>query len=173
MKKYNIFNPEFNRYFTVEFDEKSGVGKTLNVTQEILDQHYGNRESCDYDPPTYQFYEKIKDFFGRRYIKKILRSTDQNVLDFSTGNGRFAVLLSEFGKGKISVSTTDIFADRSEALVGRNEISYTQLSEFENVKKTYDLIIMRHVLEHLPEPEKTLAMLRDRLSEICIKKAVP
>ena len=110
---------------------------SLDKQKERYEQHKNSAENQGYVEMFEAFLKVAVDpFMGR----------SGRILDFGCGPGPvLAELLKKRGHG---VDTYDLFFQKDESY--RN--------------KQYDLIALTEVLEHLPEPLKTLRALRERLS---------
>jgi 2-polyprenyl-3-methyl-5-hydroxy-6-metoxy-1,4-benzoquinol methylase len=124
---------------------------------------YETRQSSDFDPLQNTLIDRLKDYLTIRAIKEICKNKKPaKVLDYATGNGRFALAaLKCFPESE--VDAIDYQLEPPEGLKNNSRrIKYYYIQDL-NQNKKYDLIILRHVLEHSHHPVKLLSYLRDRL----------
>jgi SAM-dependent methyltransferase len=113
--------------------------------------------------------DKLKDYYGKRSIKKIIpkeeRAKARHVLDYGTGNGRYAVLSSQIFP-VAEVDAVDYQTELPDYLLRKKfpRIRYRFVDEFWNTDQKYDFIILRHVLEHNHHPVAFIKAFRDRLT---------
>jgi len=127
---------------------------------------YKGRKSADFDTINHSFIDNIKDLLAKNQIKKITSGIEVNsVLDFMTGNGRFAFLSKKVFQNA-NVDAVD-YQIKSPILLSKKKsgVSYFDLSTFNKKTKKYDVIILRHVLEHSYYPVKLMKYLSKRLSK--------
>lgn len=108
--------------------------------------------------------DRLKDYFGRRDVRKMTSEPVRHVLDFGTGNGRFAILAASVFPDCV-VTAADYQAESPvfpQALAER--ITYRSIATIANESTLYDLILLRHVLEHNHDPVELLRGLAGRLS---------
>lgn len=105
--------------------------------------------------------DRLKDYFGRRDLRKMTSEPVRHVLDFGTGNGRFAILAASVFPDCV-VTAADYQAESPvfpQALAER--ITYRSIATIANESTLYDLILLRHVLEHNQVPSNSYAGLLD------------
>ncbi len=105
-----------------------------------------------------------------RYLKEINASVNDRILDFGCGNG---LLICElFNQGFENVEGVDMFLP--------NEVNYgfgvnvhkKEVAELPH--NSYDLVMMHHVLEHMPEQQKALLdVYRVLKDEGCLMIRIP
>ncbi len=126
-------------------------------SKETLNLLYLSQNSRNFDSENSFFFNKIKDFLAERFLisleKKFKKKFDK-ILDFGTGNGRQA----KAAKSVFKNSTVDAvdFNLNPPPLLANNEINYYYIEDFYNQNKQYDLILLRHVLEHIIDPVEFL-----------------
>lgn len=122
---------------------------------------YANRDSSNFDAEGGGIVAVAKDFLARRAIKRMAGANCNAVLDYSTGNGRFAnaarALLPD-----ATVVASDLMPDRPSSL--SSAVLYSTNTEALDGEGKYDLIILRHVLEHVYHPVELLTSLKRVLS---------
>jgi 2-polyprenyl-3-methyl-5-hydroxy-6-metoxy-1,4-benzoquinol methylase len=151
--------------FDIIYCKECEVGFTNpQPTEKSIHLLYDKKNSSDFDLIKKSFIDKIKDFCGLIALKKITKNSDiNNVLDFATGNGRFA-LLSKKAFPLAHIDAVDYQPNPPELLKTKSaSLKYQSLSEFKWTKK-YDLIFLRHVLEHSRRPVVLLKKLASVLT---------
>lgn len=157
---------------TGEYDvylcRRSRLGFTNPYPSEETSKYlYDAKESSDFDPIKQTFLDGIKDLLAKRQLRRLARPgrTKMNaILDYSTGNGRYAVLSTEvFPQARVDAVD---FQDEPPPLIERNlhRVHYYGVDAFTDHAQVYDLIILRHVLEHTHHPVRLLSALRERLA---------
>jgi len=157
------------RVFKILRCSKCGVGLTDPFpTEETVKWLYEGRESVsNFDPINGTFMDSIKDFFARKDLRKVHERVGfpkiSYVLDFGTGNGRFSVASLRTFPGCI-VDAVDFDTYPPPVLKGMKGINYLPLTTFLQTSKQYDLILLRHVLEHVHNPLGFLRTMAKHLS---------
>ncbi|MBN1689470.1 MAG: class I SAM-dependent methyltransferase [Dehalococcoidia bacterium] len=128
---------------------------------------YETKDTTDFDVIRGNIFDKIQDFLAARLIRKIVASRRLNmnaVLDYSTGNGRYAATASRMFPSA-RVDAVD-FQPEAPPLIkcGRQAINYYHADSFSRNTQKYDLIILRHVLEHAHYPVRLLHDLGQHLT---------
>jgi len=94
------------------------------------------------------FPEYLKRFPGKL-------SLDSRILDFGSGSGRTLRILANFGFR--SLSGADAFIEKDIVHPGGVTIRKKHLIE---LAPSFDIVMLHHVFEHLPDPKETLAQIR-------------
>jgi len=151
--------------FDIVFCKKCKLGFTSPYpTEDTAHLLYETKNSSDFDGPSRSFIDAIKDRLCVLTIKKITSGIEVNaVLDYSTGNGRFALGALHTFKNA-TVHAVDFQYEPPIALAIEKKVTYFTNLEFENTDDKYDLIILRHVLEHTFDPVALIKVLGQRLS---------
>ena len=133
-------------------------------TAETAGVLYSTKQSADFDLITGSVIDQIKDRLARRLAAKLGRETVvRSVLDFSTGNGRFALAAAEvFPDAK--VDAVDFQNEPPPALQDESRVQYLTMDAFSTSHESYDVIILRHVLEHTHDPVALVASLGAHLT---------
>lgn len=133
------------------------------VAEETSKYLYMSRKSADFDVFSKKPIECIKDYLSRRKIKSIVLDKNvESILDFSTGNGRFAIQASNIFP-KAIVDAVD-YQKTLPIFFKKKPVTYYDIFSFKRKRKRkYDLIILRHVLEHTYRPIELLKFLLKRL----------
>lgn len=161
-------DPLTGRTFRILRCSRCGVWLTDPYpTQESVAFLYEEREADFFDLPRGSIVDWLKNLSAKRDIKQAHRRGGhpaiRNALDFGTGNGRFAYACRDLFR-RCAVDAVDFHPDPPAALKEQPGIRYIPLEAFQQTSGCYDLIILRHVLEHLHDPAGFLASLARRLS---------
>lgn len=136
-------------------------------SEDTVQWLYEGRDSDNYDPVQETVMDWLKDFFARQDIRRIQtmagRPPLMTVLDFGTGNGRFAMACRDVFPG-CRVDAVDLQTEPPASLSVASGIRYSPLEAFQKEAGCYDLIILRHVIEHVHDPLLFLSSLVQRLS---------
>lgn len=137
-------------------------------TEDTVRWLYEGRSSEDnFDPVRGTVMDRLKDLFARRDIRRIRslagRPPFKIILDYGTGNGRFALACRAAFPG-CRVDAVDLHADPPPSLREAAGIRYVASGTFQREAGCYDLIILRHVVEHVHDPLNFIASLVQRLS---------
>jgi len=133
---------------------------------------YDTKSTYDFDIIRDSIVDTIKDYLAGKLVKRLYNKIDfdnkQRVLhflDFGTGNGRFAYIASRVINNSI-VHGVD-FQKETPALYksSKNKIRYYYIDDFINSKIKYDIIFLRHVLEHNHNPLSFLKKLSSHLTD--------
>jgi SAM-dependent methyltransferase len=84
---------------------------------------------------------------------------DESILDVGCGNGFYLEVLRDFGFTKLT--GVDPFMEVSKTLPGGIRLIKGEVSD---ITETFDLIIVNHAFEHMPQPEQALRQMKDRLN---------
>lgn len=110
----------------------------------------------------------------RLYCRRVFRHSSGrglSVLDYGCGDGMLATALARHGRdGRVArVVASDFALARPPGLGGEElapvEVTYTRTSPalWQEHARSFDLVVMRHVLEHTPSPAATLARMTQLL----------
>jgi SAM-dependent methyltransferase len=152
--------------FDILFCEKCRMGYTdpypTADTAHIL---YESKDSSDFDIGNRNFIDFIKDYLSVQTLKKIAGpKVITHFLDFSTGNGRYAIGASKaFPKAIIHAVDYSNIPPLS-IIENKSNITYFSSNEFADVKINYDFIFLRHVLEHSHDPVSLIKKLGSLLN---------
>lgn len=90
-------------------------------------------------------------------------SSDEKVLEIGSNTGEFCHLL----KKKFNVDPTGVDINRSAVTIAKE--NYPDLDfrvqDLYNIKESYDLIYMQHVIEHIKNPVNALEKLKNNLND--------
>lgn len=158
-----------NRTFRILRCASCGAGLTDPFpTENTVGKLYQGRGSAsNFDPIRGTVVDRLKDFFAMRDLRSIKSKVGSGtsieyLLDYGTGNGRFSLIGRLAFKG-CRVDAVDFDVDPPPMLV-RDGIHYMTVDEFLKRTERYDLILLRHVLEHVHDPINFLTSMARRLS---------
>lgn len=152
--------------FKIMYCSKCGLGYTEIIpSEETSNLLYSGKSSSDFDAVPGGFIDRIKDFFLASLLKRISKGIKvKSVLDYSTGNGRFAIIASDVFK-YAEVLATDFQAAPPPLIEAQNAVRCHQVKDsLAPVPGKYDLIVLRHVLEHTYHPVEFLQNLAGNLN---------
>lgn len=153
--------------FDVMFCKRCHLGFTEKYPSSKTFKHlYSGRRTGDFDIITESPIDKIKDYFGTVLIRKLTQSrTCNNILDYATGNGRFALNAAAV-LPLADITAFDFQREPPPRLENRKCRRLKYICDPRKlIKGKYDLIILRHVLEHSQHPMRMLKDLRSLLSK--------
>lgn len=120
--------------------------------------------SRDFDAIRGGWIDRGKDYAARRSITSrifcAMPEHPASAVDFSAGNGRFAAQLVALGVD--SVTAVDYQNARPRSLPGY--VRYETAAKFLASDRCVDLIVLRHALEHSPNPVALLRSLANHLT---------
>jgi 2-polyprenyl-3-methyl-5-hydroxy-6-metoxy-1,4-benzoquinol methylase len=152
--------------FDVYLCQRCKLGFTEPYPTEETSSHlYETKETADFDIIRNSPIDYIKGFLSRRQLARLAPHNDiRAVLDYSTGNGRFAVSAKKTFPNA-HVDAVDYQAAPPQLLKSQvNAVNYYSQSDFAEQHRQYDLIVLRHVLEHSHHPAKLVKDLSERLA---------
>ncbi len=98
-----------------------------------------------------------------RFITKHLDKPG-SVLDIGCGNGRLLYLLQKAGWQPHGLELSPLLAESIEKKLGI-DVDIANFLEDGYTDQKYDLVVLRHVLEHLPEPVLAMKQINSALKE--------
>ncbi len=147
-----------------------GVGLTSPYpTEATVAYLYGGRDSVlNFDPIRGTVIDWLKDVLASRELRWIHRAGGRpevrNVLDFGTGNGRYSLACARrFRQSR--VDAVDFESGPPPSLEGAGSVRYQTVEDFRRGDTKYDLILLRHVLEHMHDPRSFVQDLARRLTK--------
>nr|QOL00443.1 ubiquinone biosynthesis O-methyltransferase [uncultured organism] len=126
-------------------------------TAETIHYLYEDSASSDYELPQPGLIGRLKDAFAERTIRSIVTGcrgfVPREVLDFGTGGGRYAAACARVWKDA-NVTGVDFapVPPRGSYYAVSDRLSYRPYAEVKEAGHVFDLILARHVLEHLHDP---------------------
>jgi len=137
-------------------------------TESTIALLYTKVASSDYEYPEPGLIGRLKDAFARSRVRKIVTSLPappKTILDYGTGAGRFASAVAAALPGSEVVGTD--FDERpplGSYYESDPKIRYVPYRDVANLPIAFDLIIARHVLEHVHHPIDLIRKLSGMLS---------
>jgi 2-polyprenyl-3-methyl-5-hydroxy-6-metoxy-1,4-benzoquinol methylase len=104
--------------------------------------------------------ERVLDFFRRARARRVVRFLGRpaRVLDVGCGNGRFLEYLVKRGFTGYGIELAGASAERAVRIPGlKLKVGQLVATDFE--AGFFDAVTLWHVLEHLPRPQETLAII--------------
>lgn len=155
--------------FDVIFCRRCKLGFTEPYpTEETCGYLYDSKDSSDFDIIRHSIIDHLKDYLSIRLLKSLAPHNHvRKILDYSTGNGRFAVsAVKAFPSAYVDavdyqISAPPLLQNKVEV---DSRVTYYNLVEFPKQHKQYDLIILRHVLEHTYHPIQLVKSLSESLA---------
>ena len=133
-------------------------------TEETVKYFYSSRSSLDFPKTNLKFIYVLWIYFAKMFVKKISSNINPKyILDYSCGNGIFSKAATNVYKDAI-IDAVDFQNDPPELIKNNKNINYYSIDNFKNNKTKYDLIILRHVLEHTYNPEEIILYLKNKLN---------
>ena len=107
--------------------------------------------------------EAPRNRLWKRRLRKLLKHAGRgNLLDVGTGIGQFLNVARPFF---VNVTGTEV--SQSGVSVAKEkynlDIAHGELEECDLPRNSFDTVTLFHVLEHVPDPKKTIALCRDLL----------
>jgi 2-polyprenyl-3-methyl-5-hydroxy-6-metoxy-1,4-benzoquinol methylase len=132
-------------------------------TIETLTQQYTHPELLTTGPArVYRTHAPfhLKEIYRTR-LRDLLRYRSQgDLLDVGCGMGDFCVLAKEAGFRVFGTEFSGQYAEVAKSVAGAAHIYVGRLKEIDFKSKTFDVISLWHVFEHLPDPLPTLVSLK-------------
>lgn len=128
---------------------------------KIIKNLYDDQDSSNYNLSKNIFFY-LKQLIFVYFIFNIRKFFYQNkdILDYGCGSGEFAVALSNFFKNK-NIFTTDVF-DLDKKFIPKIKKHFL-LHKEELLGKKFDVILLRHVFEHLYDLNSFLAKIKKNM----------
>lgn len=137
--------------------------------EQSIPSLYSQRTTPDFAPGSRGFIQSLRAIAMRHYLGRRLPSIAEqlDILDFGCGDGSLALCAASWGakrKQTISVTAVD-FHDQAPAHVAAAtlRVDYKNYWDWRDSSGKYDVILLRHVLEHHPHPVRLLRELGSAL----------
>ena len=133
----------------------------INIQPKIIKNLYTNQESSNYNLNKNFFYY-LKQIILLNFIFNLKKFfyKKKNILDYGCGSGELAIALSFFFKNK-NIFTADVFK-LDKKFIPKIKKHYL-LHKGQLKKKNFDLILMRHVFEHILDLDNFLKKIKKNL----------
>lgn len=137
------------------------TGASIGLLYESKNEYPAMLSRRDFDPDSSKSFSKVKDFVAKREIRNRLESLSvSSVVDYGAGNGRYSNQIKSLTGG--DVCAVDYQDSRPAQL--REDVKYLIVDQFFSQLNTYDVIFLRHVLEHADDPVDLLRSLSAKLN---------
>lgn len=167
------FSDLFQKQFPVKelLGERVVVGARCEECESIMfsdtdsvDAIYEDRSSNDFSAKKGPLLMAMRKFYRVKLAKILYERVDVvsagTIVDYGAGDGSFAEALAEVFP-ESEVVAVDLAAVRPADLP--SSIKYYSVSEFLDSEEKYDLIVLRHVLEHIENPNECISHLDGKL----------
>ncbi len=162
-------NKNYNSLILVsDYYEASSTGKfyeckncKILVQPKIIKNLYTNQESSNYNLNKNFFYY-LKQIILLKFIFNLKKFfyKKKDILDYGCGSGELAIALSLFFKNK-NIFTADVFKLDKKFIPKIKKHYLLHKGQLKN--KKFDLILMRHVFEHILDLENFLKKIKKNL----------
>lgn len=131
-------------------------------TEESLPALYSDRDTPDFAIGNRGVVQRLRDFVMHRYLARRLplKQGPLHILDFGCGDGSLAhcAALLAGAQGPSAHVTAVDFHDQAPAIISGGDLGvrYLDYWQWRQDRQDYDVIFLRHVLEHHPEPLRLL-----------------
>jgi SAM-dependent methyltransferase len=139
-------------------------------TEASIPQLYAARSTPDFALGSKGIVQRLRNWVARRYLLRRLPKNDSiplDVLDFGCGDGTLTAGVSQITStrtGTTTVTAVD-FHDQAPHLLTDcgSSVRYLDYWTWRSNSNCYDVVFLRHVLEHHPEPLRLISELRESL----------
>ncbi len=132
-------------------------------TPASLPQLYAARTTADFPDPQAGLGHWLRRGVIDRYVQTHLPcSPGPHVADYGCGDGALCLGLLRV-RNDLRVDAIDFHVEMPPTLRGKERVRYFDHAAWEGIEDRYDMIFLRHVLEHHPTPVQMLQQLRGRL----------
>jgi SAM-dependent methyltransferase len=155
IRKCKFCNKKFNSISVVyDYYKNKSTGYfgkcnfcNIDIQSKFINKLYLNQNSSNYNLNKNIFYH-LKQMFLLKHIFSLRNFFNQkkDILDYGCGSGEFAAALSNFYKDK-NIYTSDVFKLDKKFIPNVKKHYLINKGQLKN--KKFDLILMRHVLEHI------------------------
>ena len=176
-KNYSCFvcfkrNFSKTEFYQNMFDERFNILKCNTCKSYFIDKIPLNIETYNYlydvggSDSTLELskvFRNLRIIKTKKYLKKFLNTylvKNNTILDFGGGDGYLSYAIKEINPN-LKVFLSDISKPNS---IYTEEINFLTIEELERSNNKFDVIILRHVLEHLENPLETINFLYEKLN---------
>jgi len=155
---------EFDYLLMSKLQERQEIFRCKNCQSMETFPRYNNRELEKYYSTEYstavskknilRYLQQIKYTFDFRKIMKHTSNKKIKIFDFGAGYGEFLAFLQERNIEVFGLEPTKLARDFVFQKLGVK--LFPETAENFNFSEKYDVVIMRHVLEHVSDPQKVL-----------------
>jgi len=141
-----------------------------NLDEKELNRYYEGYNLRNYNNDlnkTFHVMEKVSKF-RFDYIKSILGQIPKNVFEIGPGTGTLMSIFNEQGGDVVGLEADDVAAEwmkkeKNLSIITGTFEAFVKKDDFEKMKGKYDLVVVSHVLEHIPKPNELLKRVRELL----------
>ncbi len=148
-------NPQLRLYYTQGNEDQFKYyrctkckGVIYDLTRGLDQGKYGTEYSDPFDD---SLKKNIAQDVSYRFISKKLGKYKGTMLDIGCGNGRLLANAKADGWQVKGLEFSPLNAKSIQELLGI-EVAIHDFLKYDRNGETFDLVVMRHVLEHLPDP---------------------
>jgi len=107
-------------------------------------------------------YENYKRVEFLTKLEKYVNLSNSSILELGSATGRFTLMLSKIAREVVAVDGSSRFIDIAKKTVGKAENVTFLESYFEDIHldRTFECLIMHHILEHVSDPKLILARVK-------------
>ena len=145
-----------------------GIGFTNpQPLEDEIPRLYTDRTSTDF-PKVNVLTTRLRKASIKRSVKKLMREINAihiDALEYGCGDGAFAACVAEHPQ--VRIMTAVDFHSEAPALLDRassSKLKYVPLAQFEQQATQFDIVFLRHVLEHSFQPHLMLEKIWARLN---------
>lgn len=165
------FESNTGKYSIQECPECSMAFTNPRPKEESIPLLYSGRATPDFAVGNHGITQKLRDFVIRRYLDKHISFKERplHVLDFGCGDGSLthcAAHLADSRRSSAHITAVD-FHEQPPALIhgGLSSVRYLSYQQWRQANEEYDVVFLRNVLEHHPEPVRLLQEISGTLKE--------
>lgn len=164
LKDYSVSGEAFELIYNPEYDLLETHPKPL---AEKLSDYYKSDDYISHTDAKRNLFEKsyhvVREFVLKRKLNLVnsLINKKETLLDVGCGTGDFLSVCKNSGWNVLGVEPDEGARSIANQKVGGKVFGLDQLQKLE--PNTFDIITLWHVLEHLPEPEKDIAVFKKLL----------
>lgn len=142
---YKCKNPSCGHVYAVDIPSID----ILSTFYKDYTTHRSSKEKNFLERKIYRLRKKTINKLTKAYKRDI------SILDFGSGNGYYSFLLLELGFKDIQAFDFD---EKTKLSFEGSDVKFTT-SEKEITSEKYDIILLNHVIEHVPAPRELIKML--------------
>ena len=164
MARVKDFDTDLGDFDLIRCNNCAAVWTSPYPDAGTLPNLYINRDSNNFQHKDGVLLSFLKNLSAKLFIKKSLKNFAKNGVvfaDVGAGDGRFACMFRELYP-ESDVTAVDFAPAAPKSL--SQSITYLQTRDFFESGKRYDIILLRHVLEHVEHPVDFIKKLADKLN---------
>lgn len=138
---------------------------------EDIPKLYENRDTADF-PPMSKFAMFLRIMVIKPLVFHLTRDLNKNkdsaekisILDYACGDGLLSYVAKKYSP-QSTVFSADFQMNPPPLIEEQNDIKYIDFESLKNSSQKFDLIICRHVIEHVIDPHEFIQELKSKLNE--------